>query len=224
MLTTVQKKLSARYLLLSLCLCVGHSQANPLSDAARILEQFNMQRLNEQQSLAGASIDVFRSDGCSGGLSAAWQTMAESWPEFAQAVGKAPPWEYCCTEHDRFYWQGDSVDGFEKRLQADNQLKHCVEQSAITHSAAIAQRLDLVETDVVDVFNLTAGLMFRAVRVGGGPCSGLAWRWGHGWPQCGSDTIPLDPKLKNQWVIRSENAQRVEMLNSQPAEYSTLRA
>jgi len=25
------------------------------------------------------------------------------------------------------------------------------------------------------------------VRVAGGPCTGLDWRWGYGWPDCGED-------------------------------------
>ena len=33
-------------------------------------------------------------------------------------------------------------------------------------------------------------LMFIAVRIGGGPCTGLAWRWGHGWPPCSLDLQP----------------------------------
>ena len=37
---------------------------------------------------------------------------------------------------------------------------------------------------------MTAELMFYAVRIGGGPCSGLAWRWGHGWPPCDSEPEP----------------------------------
>ena len=29
-----------------------------------------------------------------------------------------------------------------------------------------------------------AGAMYRAVRLGGVPCSALPWRWGYGWPEC----------------------------------------
>ena len=31
---------------------------------------------------------------------------------------------------------------------------------------------------------MSADMMYRAVRIGGGPCTGLPWRWGNGWPGC----------------------------------------
>ena len=36
-----------------------------------------------------------------------------------------------------------------------------------------------------DLYAAIAELMYRAVRIGGIPCSGLPWRWGYGWPECG---------------------------------------
>jgi len=29
-----------------------------------------------------------------------------------------------------------------------------------------------------------AEIMYRAVRLGGAPCTTLPWRWGFGWPKC----------------------------------------
>ena len=29
-----------------------------------------------------------------------------------------------------------------------------------------------------------ADLMYRAVRIGGVPCTGLPWPWDYGWPEC----------------------------------------
>jgi hypothetical protein len=34
------------------------------------------------------------------------------------------------------------------------------------------------------IYQGIADLMYRAVRLGGIPCSGLPWRWGYGWPAC----------------------------------------
>ena len=34
------------------------------------------------------------------------------------------------------------------------------------------------------VYEVIGDLMYRAVRIGGIPCSGLPWRWGYGWPEC----------------------------------------
>ena len=42
-----------------------------------------------------------------------------------------------------------------------------------------------LSVDQVEVlYDSIAGLMYRAVRIGGVPCSGLPWRWGYGWPAC----------------------------------------
>ena len=43
---------------------------------------------------------------------------------------------------------------------------------------ALERRLELRHHEAV------ASLMYRAVRLGGIPCSGLPWRWGYGWPEC----------------------------------------
>ena len=177
-------------LIILLPLCSTAAIANPLDEAARLLEETNMQRLHTQQTRPGIVIDEFRSDGCSGGLSDSWKTLARAWPEMARAIGEQPPWESCCVEHDRAYWRGESIDGFEKRLQADNRLSQCVEETGQQRGGEIARRLGLSRAEIDEIFSLTAELMFFAVRLGGGPCSGLEWRWGHGWPPCGSAAEP----------------------------------
>jgi len=182
-------------LLFPLLLCAMAARANPLDEAMRLLEQANMERLHAVQVRPGVTIDAFHSDGCSGGMSDGWKTLARIWPELAGAVGGTPPWESCCTAHDRDYWRGESVDGFEKRLQADLGLRQCVEQSGTEHGAEIAGRLGIPPAEIVEVFRLTAELMFQAVRIGGGPCTGLAWRWGHGWPPCDLDAAPASQQL-----------------------------
>jgi hypothetical protein len=174
----------------------AQSEANPLDEATRLFEQANLKRLHAQQSRPGVSIDTFASDGCSGGLSKNWKILAAFWPELAHAIGAEPPWEQCCVAHDRDYWRGESINGFDKRLQADVELRQCVEQSGQEKSAAIAQRLGISQAEVVEVFNLTAELMFHAVRIGGGPCTGLDWRWGHGWPPCSFAAEPISDSLE----------------------------
>jgi len=156
-----------------------------------------MERLHVQQTRPGVTIDEFRSDGCSGGLSESWKTLARVWPEMARAIGDQPPWEACCVAHDHDYWRGESVDGFEKRLQADTRLRQCVERTGQEQSSTIAQRLGVERAEIDEIFGLTAEMMFYAVRIGGGPCTGLDWRWGHGWPPCGEDAEPApeDPGL-----------------------------
>lgn len=168
-----------------------HPLADPLDEAVEALERQQMRWLSEQQNKPGVVIDDFRSDGCSGGMSETWTFTAEVSPKFAERVGKHPPWEYCCVAHDRHYWRGESISGYEKRRQADEELRQCVRQSAISQGKDLSISLGLSEQEVTEMINLTADLMHTAVRLGGGPCTGLPWRWGHGWPKC-SIGLPIE--------------------------------
>lgn len=170
--------------LVALLVSTGQAQADVLGDAMRSLEDQQMQRLAQQQNRPGVEIDAFNSDGCSGGMSGAWTFVAKISPEFARVIGSEPPWEYCCLAHDESYWRGESDKGFEKRRQADMDLRACVRHAGEQQSDEIARRLGLAQQDVVDLVYTTADLMYQAVRLGGGPCTGLPWRWGHGWPEC----------------------------------------
>ena len=112
--------------LLLACLSTVCAAQNPLDEVAEALEKRQMQRLAAQQQRHGVHIAAFNSDGCSGGMSHSWKLLAESLPPFARYIGDAPPWEHCCLEHDRAYWQGETDQGFEKRLESDAQLRACV--------------------------------------------------------------------------------------------------
>jgi len=147
----------------------------------------------------------FVSDGCSGGLSAGWQLIAEALPALADKVGNIPPWEHCCIAHDRQYWRGSAINGMALRLAADEELQACVLAtradtglqvvSAFSHpDEARPMKIGLTGSSDHDsslgahldrLYPLAADLMYQAVRIGGMPCSGLPWRWGYGWPQCG---------------------------------------
>src|ERR1700694_846504 len=75
----------------------------------------------------------FVTDGCSGFMTFLWQVFR----------GKDPPWEGCCEEHDRAYWQGGPNS---LRLEADRKVLECVRANGHPHWAVI---------------------MFIAVRIGG---------------------------------------------------------
>jgi hypothetical protein len=130
----------------------------------------------------------FETDGCSGGLSSAWTLFADWFPEFATAHGGVPPWQACCVVHDRAYHaggtQGDARDSFAARLDADRALRTCVID---TGEDRIDDLLAIYGTDadtVRQAYRTIGQAMFLAVRLGGGPCSGLPWRWGYGLPHC----------------------------------------
>ena len=159
--------------------------ADILTNTMQRLEQVQMGRLAQQQNRPAVVIAPFRSDGCSGGMSHAWRQLADVLPAFGRAAGDVPPWEHCCVEHDRFYWRGEAHNGYAKRLQADEALRACVRQTGLDMSDELSRRLDGSPAEIEQLFNVASDMMFQAVRLGGGPCTGLAWRWGHGWPPCG---------------------------------------
>jgi hypothetical protein len=66
-------------------------------------------------------------------------------------------WLTCCIEHDLAYWMGGT---YKERLEADKELKACVEKVG---EPAIAK------------------LMMAGVRVGGTPFLPTSFRWGYGW-------------------------------------------
>ena len=120
-------------------------------------------------------------------------------------LGYEPPWEACCLAHDRLYWQGSAVNGFELRLQADQALKQCVIDTGERLSPALSRQHGLSEAEVSAYFDMAAELMFSAVRMGGTPCSLLPWRWGYGWPHCAfaaaSDaSTPYSDIRADEWI------------------------
>ena len=161
---------------------------NPLEEIVEELESQQMLRLAAQQSRPGITIDAFNSDGCSGGMSSAWSYLADTLPKFVDYAGNKPPWEHCCVAHDRHYWRGVTENGFAQREQADAELRQCVQATGDERSAEISTLLGLPEQDIVELIDLTGELMYQAVRLGGAPCTGLPWRWGHGWPPCSNDS------------------------------------
>jgi len=137
----------------------------------------------------GVELAPFTTDACSGGLSTVWAFVAETLPDFAETHRDRPPWEACCTTHDRAYHLGgpdpDPVRSYEARLRADEALKNCVLATGHDRRAALADEYDMTPDQVDDAYAAIANAMFYAVRLGGGPCTGLPWRWGYGYPNCG---------------------------------------
>jgi hypothetical protein len=183
------------FLLLMLLIPSSLSAQNPLEEIVEVIESQQMLRLAAQQSRHDVIINKFKSDGCSGGMSSAWSYLADTVPKFTDYVGNEPPWEHCCVAHDRQYWRGVSDDGYAMREQSDTQLRQCVQLIGESHSKQISAELGLAEQDIIELINLTSDLMYQAVRIGGAPCTGLPWRWGHGWPPCSDDTEIVDHLL-----------------------------
>lgn len=147
-------------------------------------EQARQQRLARVQSSKQNHLSTFTTDGCSGGLSDGWRFLAHHLPAFGKTFGQNPPYEDCCVAHDLAYWRGETRHGYEKRLQADNRLRQCVITYGKLHSSEFARQFKLPASIIERNFRIVAELMYRSVRVGGMPCTGLPWRWGYGWPTC----------------------------------------
>ncbi|MEM8570436.1 MAG: hypothetical protein AAGG56_05940 [Pseudomonadota bacterium] len=136
----------------------------------------------------GAELAPFETDGCSGGLSLAWRSVSGAFPDFAAIHEEAPPWEACCVIHDRAYHDagGGATPGasFDARLVADEALRACVVSEGEKRRDLVAEEYGIAPERIDSAYATIAEAMFVAVRFGGGPCTGLPWRWGYGFPQC----------------------------------------
>lgn len=178
------------------CICYSTTTAkesvvfNPHIDKLeRQLELHRHTQFLAKKNEADSVLSPFTSDGCSGGLSVGWQYMSEKIEQFHNIHGIIPPWERCCVTHDKAYHQGGAVpdlssDSFEKRKEADLALKSCVLATGKERSHELTAQYGITETELMFIYQSIANMMYRAVRIGGMPCTTLPWRWGYGWPHC----------------------------------------
>jgi hypothetical protein len=159
-----------------------------LDGVERWLELGRHARLVATKTSPDASLAPFVSDGCSGGLSAGWAFAARHLPQPAELHGAHPPWEACCVAHDRLYHAAPGADAeasFAARLAADEAMRLCVLAEGEQRKSSLMVDYGMSEGAVDLLYDGIAAAMYRAVRLGGVPCSRLAWRWGYGWPDCG---------------------------------------
>jgi hypothetical protein len=175
----------ARALALCLLATPAAAQDNALQ---RTLEMPAHRLLTAVITAPGAGPVPFVTDGCSGGLSSSWRVVADLVPGFAEAHHAVPPWEACCVTHDRAYHDagGARTPGasYAARLAADTALRACVVATGQTRLADLSTRYGGTEPQIRRAYAALAEAMFAAVRMGGGPCTGLPWAWGFGYPGC----------------------------------------
>lgn len=178
---------------LALAFCVSAAQAQDagVDQWGKGLELSAHQRLLDMLERTRAPLSEFITDGCSGGLSHVWGLVADTFPSFEETYEDLPPWEGCCVTHDRAYHDGGGVmradDGYAARLEADRVLRSCVAATGETQKAELALAYDATPDQVVQAYETIAQAMYLAVRFGGGPCTGLPWRWGYGYPHCSAE-------------------------------------
>lgn len=171
---------------------IGQTSDEPdptMDSIERKLEMGRHGQLLSRISEDDATINSFTTDGCSGGLSLAWEQLSDQFPEFAITHENRPPWEKCCVMHDRHYHSGaatalTAVDSFDQRKDADLQLKACVVEVGYERSSELRKAYGLSDKQIEVLYQTIAELMYRAVRMGGVPCTSQPWRWGYGWPEC----------------------------------------
>jgi hypothetical protein len=167
----------------------GSSDFSPIDALERQLEMGRHEQLVILKSHDDSALTEFTTDGCSGGLSVGWEYLAGKIQQFQARHGTRPAWESCCTEHDQEYHSGGSgqataSESFDARKEADLALKACVLKTGVERSPELVTNYDLSAREVEILYTTVAELMYRSVRIGGMPCTGLPWRWGYGWPQC----------------------------------------
>ncbi|MBY8974630.1 hypothetical protein KHP62_02350 [Rhodobacteraceae bacterium NNCM2] len=165
------------------------------SDGRSVIAQFQKdlelgahERLRAVREATPDGPNAFTTDGCSGGLSQIWSVVAEYSETFSKTHQSLPPWEECCIAHDQLYHAaGDDpapVQSYAARLAADEALEQCVLAVGETRKTDLMAEYGLTEAEVSAAYRNIASAMFVAVRLGGGPCTGLPWRWGYGYPGC----------------------------------------
>lgn len=152
------------------------------------IEMAAHRRLIVVMDKAGHDPAPFVTDGCSGGLSMAWDVVASLFPSIADTHQDRPTWEACCVTHDRAYHDAGGTrtagDSYRARVAADETLRACILKTGAGRAPHLSQTYGLTEAQIAGAYDLIAEAMFHAVRLGGGPCTGLPWRWGYGYPGC----------------------------------------
>jgi hypothetical protein len=177
-------------ILLITCPVQAAEPFSPHVDALeRSLELNRHEQLAEIKANPDHELNEFTTDGCSGGLSVGWAYLANNIEELQTVHGSRPPWESCCISHDEIYHAAGTREAtpeqsFTARKEADLELRSCVLGIGLQRSPELSVEYDLSRDDITIIYTAIANLMYRAVRIGGIPCSALPWRWGYGWPEC----------------------------------------
>jgi len=194
----MKRSLTGSCLLMLLIVLPGFEQAvaetstrmeSGVDSLERQLEMGRHQQLTALKTQQESVLAAFTTDGCSGGLSIGWEYLAGKIQSFQTTHGTLPPWESCCITHDRAYHEaGDrastALQSFEDRKEADQKLKTCVLETGAQRIPELSLEYNISPREVKLLYTTIAELMYRAVRIGGMPCTGLPWRWGYGWPEC----------------------------------------
>ena len=80
--------------------------------------------------------------------------------------------------------EATAIESFEARKESNLVLKAYVLETGVKRTPELSAEYNVSAREVEILYTAIADLMYRAVRIGGMPCTGLPWRWGFGWPEC----------------------------------------
>jgi hypothetical protein len=149
-----------------------------------VTEGLQMKQLAEAQEYY--AISSFVSDGCSGSVSRGWSVAVEELSKVSSrfdglyADTKNIPFEYACIAHDESYHTGEG--GYAGRLLADHALRSEIISYGIANAEKIKDRTGLrTDEEAMFLYEVVAETVYRAVRLGGTPCTGTPYAWGFGY-------------------------------------------
>lgn len=150
----------------------------PNKESENLIALENTKKVND--------LSEFETDGCSGNVSEAWSKtisgLSKISEDFAKKFAGAEkiPFEQACVEHDKIYHKGEG--GYVGRLMADNKLRLDILQYAVTNSEQIKDNMNLgSDEQVIYIFEIISEAIYKAVRIGGAPCSEKSYAWGFGY-------------------------------------------
>jgi len=177
------KKLMLTLLVLAFCFVIYFHFFHSVTISPAVeAEQMKALEITKQMY----DLEPFRSDGCSGNVSNLWKsavtTLSTQSPEFSEKYSATQdiPFEAACIAHDKLYHKG--TGGYVGRLRADNDLRTAILDYATTNSEDIKVRTGFSSTEqVIYMYEFIAESVYRGVRLGGAPCTGMSYAWGFGY-------------------------------------------
>lgn len=172
-------------LIVLLVICVfAYAKFSPTITINPISEAKQMEQLERTK---GAHVrSEFESDGCSGNISTSWTNVIselnERFPSFKENYPNPEtlPFEPACVTHDQTYHQGDG--GYIGRLRADNKLREDIIIYGIENTEILKKSTGLkTDEEVIFIYEKIAEIVYRGVRLGGAPCTGMPYAWGYGY-------------------------------------------
>ena len=161
------------------------------------------ERLAATRKAAGVTLAPFVSDGCSGGQSAGWALASSRFDFLLSVMAATRHRESCARSMTKSATRADRQmptqrPALKRGVSQTSNCAHAYAGLARSERKILMTEYGLGRDEVTLLYRGIADAMYRAVRLGGAPCTRLPWRWGFGWPTAnearlldGNQTRPL---------------------------------